>query len=220
MLGRSELSRSPSPDGVSSGRLVGVVALQGDVSEHLEAFRKVLGEAGEAIPIRRRGEVAGCDALSLPGGESTTIGRLLAEKGIGPEIAEAARRGVPVLGTCAGLVLLAKRVTDELERGSPGNGGRVTPLGLMDIAADRNAFGRQRESFEANLDFPALGREPCPALFIRAPAIASTGPGVEVLARHQGRIVAARQGNLLALAFHPELTGDPRPLRYFLAMGG
>jgi 5'-phosphate synthase pdxT subunit len=163
--------------------------------------------------------VAGCDALSLPGGESTTIGRLLEEKGIGPEIVEAARRGVPVLGTCAGLVLLARRVTDELERGSGGDGGRVRPLGLMDIAADRNAFGRQRESFEASLDFPALGPEPCRALFIRAPAIASAGPGVEVLARHGGRMVAARQGNLLALAFHPELTGDLRPLRYFLGLG-
>ncbi len=198
---------------------VGVVALQGDVGEHMGAFARALGGGGDVVPIRRKEEVAPCGALSIPGGESTTISRLLEEKGIGPEIVRAARRGVPVLGTCAGLIVLAKTITDELGRGTGGNGQRVKPLGLMDIAADRNAFGRQRESFEASLEFPALGREPCRALFIRAPAIASAGPGVEALARHQGRIVAARQGNLLALAFHPELTGDLRLHRYFLGFG-
>ncbi len=197
---------------------IGVVALQGDVSEHIEAFRRALEEGGEVVAIRRKEEVAPCGALSIPGGESTTISQLLAEKGIGPEIVLAAQRGVPVLGTCAGLILLAKRVTDEHEREGQGNGRRVRPLGLMDIAADRNAFGRQRESFEAALEFPALGREPYRALFIRAPAVASAGPGVEVLARHDGRIVAARQGNLVALAFHPELTGDLRLHRYFLSL--
>lgn len=198
---------------------VGVVALQGDVDEHMEAFRRALGEGGEVVAIRRREEVAPCGAVSIPGGESTTISRLLEEKGMGPEIVQAARRGVPVLGTCAGLIILAKSTRDELERGGKGNGRRVQPLGLMDIAADRNAFGRQRESFEASLEFPALGREPYRAVFIRAPAIASAEPGVEILARHEGHIVAARQGSLLALAFHPELTGDLRLHRYFLGFG-
>lgn len=198
---------------------VGVIALQGDVSEHVEAFRKALDGRGVAVPVRRREEVALCDALTLPGGESTTLSRLLEATGIGPEIVAAARRGVPILGTCAGLILLAKEITDELERERKGNGRRVRPLGLMEIAADRNAFGRQRESFEAHLDIPLLGREPYRALFIRAPAIASAGPGVEVVARHGGRIVAVREGRLLALAFHPELTGDLRLHRYFLSLG-
>lgn len=186
----------------------------------MEAFRRALDGRGEVVPIRRKEEVTLCGALSVPGGESTTVSRLLEEKSIGPELVAAARRGVPVLGTCAGLIVLAKSITDELERGGKTDGRRVRPLGLMDITADRNAFGRQRESFEASLEVPALGREPYRAVFIRAPAIASAGPGVEVLARHQGRIVAARQGNMLALAFHPELTGDLRFHRYFLSLGG
>lgn len=201
---------------MDSGRVVGVVALQGDVSEHIGAFERALDGRGRAVPVRRKEEVAACDAISIPGGESTTISRLLEERGIGAEIVRAARRGVPVLGTCAGLVVLAKAVRDELERKGGGNGRRVRTLGLMDIAADRNAFGRQRESFEAALEIPPLGPEPYPAVFIRAPAVASAGPGVEVLARHEGRIVAARQGSLLALAFHPELAGDLRLHRYFL----
>lgn len=205
-------------NGAGPGGPVGVVALQGDVDEHVEAFTRALDGDGEVVAIRRRSEVAPCRAVSIPGGESTTISRLLQEKGIGPEIVAAARRGIPVLGTCAGLVILARSVSDELERAGKGNEGRVQPLGLMDIVADRNAFGRQRESFEAGLEVPALGREPYRAVFIRAPAVASAGSGVEVLARHEGRAVAARQGNLLALAFHPELSGDLRLHRYFLGL--
>ncbi|MBI4362765.1 MAG: pyridoxal 5'-phosphate synthase glutaminase subunit PdxT [Euryarchaeota archaeon] len=201
---------------------VGIVALQGDVSEHLESFQKALRDLarpGEAVPIRRREEVAGCGAIAIPGGESTTISRLMKSRGITEEIQAAHRRGTPILGTCAGLILLARTITDELGRPKKqGMTSEVYPLGLMDIEVDRNAFGRQRESFEAPLQIHGLPGEPFPAVFIRAPAIQRTGPGVAVLGRHENRIVAARQGNLLGLAFHPELTGDHRLHRYFLEM--
>jgi 5'-phosphate synthase pdxT subunit len=190
---------------------VGVLALQGDFIEHVQLFR-ALGV--EALEIRKPEELERVDALVIPGGESTTFGKLAAEYGLIEPMRERCLGGTPVWGTCAGMILLAKDV------------GRPQPiLGVMDLKVRRNAFGRQTESFEQDLDIPALasvenGRgpnRPFHAIFIRAPVVESVGKDVEVLARlEDGTIVAAQQGNLLATAFHPELTQDTRFHRYFL----
>jgi 5'-phosphate synthase pdxT subunit len=152
-------------------------------------------------------DLAGLDGLVIPGGESTTISRLMLEFDLKKPVRGLGREGLPILGTCAGMILLASKVDDS----------RLEALGLMDIGVKRNAFGRQVDSFETHLNMPALGQEPFRAVFIRAPVIESVGPGTEVLARlPDGAVVAARQGSLLASAFHPELTADPRFHRYFL----
>ena len=187
---------------------IGVIALQGDVSEHVLAMQKALQGKGEVIEIRKAGLIAGCSGLVLPGGESTTISRQLANSGMTEELKAAALAGVPILATCAGLVLVSKDIGGE---------AKVKPLGLMDIKIDRNAFGPQRESFEADLQVDCF-EKPYRAIFIRAPAIAAAGAGVQVLARVGEAIVAARQKNLLALAFHPELTDDTRFHQIFLKM--
>ena len=187
---------------------IGVIALQGDVSEHVLAMQKALQGKGEVIEIRKAGLIAGCSGLVLPGGESTTISRQLANSGMTEELRAAALAGVPILATCAGLVLVSKDI---------GGDAKVKPLGLMDIKIDRNAFGPQRESFEADLQVAGF-EKPYRAIFIRAPAIAWAGPGVQVMARVGEAIVAARQKNLLALAFHPELTDDARFHQIFLKM--
>jgi 5'-phosphate synthase pdxT subunit len=192
---------------------VGIVAIQGNVEEHVDSMQKVLEErekSWEIIKIKRKGQVGNCDAVVIPGGESTTIGRLMHRGGISAEIVKLAEEGVPVLGTCAGLILLAKNVSTEL--------GSAPTMRLMDIWVERNAFGRQRESFEVSLKIPVLGEKPYNAVFIRAPAITKAGRSVEVLATHEEYIVAARQKNLLALAFHPELTEDGRFHHFFLNM--
>jgi len=186
---------------------IGVFALQGDVSEHINALQRAAPDL-EVAAVRRPGQIEECQALVIPGGESTTIRRQMDSSGITREIEAAARSGKPVLATCAGMVLVSKQIEGE---------GRFRPLGLMDIAVSRNAFGPQRESFEADLDFKGLDR-PYRAVFIRAPLIVGTGQGVEVLARLEQGAVAARQKNLLALAFHPELTDDSRIHRIFLDM--
>ncbi len=188
---------------------VGVLALQGDFREHLDMLHKC---GVQAVEVRKPEQLAGLAGLIIPGGESTTIGRLADAHGLLPAIRERVGQGMGVFGTCAGLVLLAREIVGgtEIE-------GRPQPLlGFMDITAHRNAFGRQRESFEADLTVPALGPEPVRAVFIRAPFIAAAGPGVQVLAEWDGKIVLARQGRFLACAFHPELTDDPRLHRYFL----
>ncbi|HIH44529.1 MAG TPA: pyridoxal 5'-phosphate synthase glutaminase subunit PdxT [Candidatus Methanoperedenaceae archaeon] len=189
---------------------IGVIAIQGDVEEHIASFRKALGERrerGQVIRIDRKGVIPSCDAVVIPGGESTTIGRLLEREGIADEIRGS--RDVPIFATCAGLVLLAKHGDEQVMRtGQP-------LLGLMDITVNRNAFGRQRESFEAELSLSFLDR-PYNAVFIRAPAITEAGSRVEVLGTYDNLIVAARQGKMLALAFHPELTDDTRIHHYFL----
>jgi 5'-phosphate synthase pdxT subunit len=154
--------------------------------------------------------VPSCDAVVIPGGESTTLCRLAWSEGIAQEIIERAGAGMPILGTCAGLILLARNGDDEVRK----TGQKL--LGLMDTCVDRNAFGRQRESFEAPLDMPFIKDGPFNAIFIRAPAIVSAGDGVEVLARMDELIVAVWQGNILALAFHPELTDDSRIHEYFI----
>jgi len=183
---------------------IGVLALQGAFAEHVGVFSRL---GAQAIEVRLPEHLAGLDGLVVPGGESTTISHLMAEYGLLSPLQRMAGEGLPVWGTCAGLIMLAKRGADLA----------FPTLAVMDISVRRNAFGRQVESFEAELDVPALGPAPFPAVFIRAPVIAETGPRVQVLACHNGgAIVAAQEGNLLATAFHPELTDDLRFHRHFL----
>ena len=180
----------------------GVIAVQGDVSEHaaaIEAAATAHGREVEVIEIRRSGLVGDCDLLSMPGGESTTISRLLHREGIAPEVVAHVEAGKPLLATCAGLIVASRDARDE----------RVERLGVLDVAVDRNAFGRQKDSFETTLDVAGLD-SPFPAVFIRAPALAEVGEGVDVLAEYDGRPVAVREGPVVGTAFHPELTGDSR----------
>jgi len=193
---------------------IGVIAIQGNVQEHVNAVQRALDRTGaraEVIKIKHKGLVPTCDAIILPGGESTTLGRLMEKEGISDEIRKVAKAGVPIMGTCAGLVLLAKR-GDELVKKTG-----QSLLSLMDITVNRNAFGRQKESFECLIDFKGLD-SPFNAVFIRAPSITWFGKDVEVLSEYNGVIIAARQKNMLVLAFHPELTDDPRIHNYFLKM--
>lgn len=187
---------------------IGVLALQGDVSEHVLALERAGQGKVQAVEVRKPGQIEGCQALVLPGGESTTICLQLESSGLTQELKAAARQGLPILATCAGLVLVSREVEGD---------SLVKPLGLMDIKISRNAFGSQRESFEADIQIKGLDR-PYRAVFIRAPAIADVGRSVEVLARVGEAVVAARQKNLLALAFHPELTEDPRIHQIFMKM--
>jgi 5'-phosphate synthase pdxT subunit len=189
---------------------IGVLALQGDVSEHVLALERAGNGKVQVVEVRKSGQIEECQALVLPGGESTTICRQLKSSGLIEELKAAALSGKPVLATCAGLVLVSQEVGGD-------SGSHVKPLGLMDIKISRNAFGPQRESFEADLQIKGLDK-PYRAVFIRAPAIAQVGRNVEVLARVGEAVVAARQKNLLALAFHPELTEDPRIHQIFLKM--
>lgn len=185
---------------------IGILALQGDFAEHRALFARLgIGTREVRLPDY----LEGIDGLVIPGGESTTISRLIDKYALLAPLRRLVTEGLPLWGTCAGLILLARR-TPGLDR--PG-------LALMDITAVRNAFGRQVDSFEADLDVPVLGPPPFPAVFIRAPLIEEAGPGVELLARLDDHtIVAAREGNLLATAFHPELTDDMRFHEYFLNM--
>jgi 5'-phosphate synthase pdxT subunit len=191
---------------------IGVIAIQGDVEEHVIALKKTLAERreeGEVVRIKHRGIVDSCDAIVIPGGESTTIGRLMEREGIFQEIKEAAGEEKPILGTCAGMVLLAKEGYEEVAKtGQP-------LLGLMDVKVKRNAFGRQRESFEVLLKM-SIFEGYFHAVFIRAPAITYAADSVDVLDTRNGQIVAAKQRNILALSFHPELTEDRRIHHYFL----
>jgi len=180
----------------------GVIAVQGDVSEHAAAIRRVADAHGVAIEvttIREAGIVPDCDVLLMPGGESTAISRLLDSEGIDTEIRDHVERGKPILATCAGLIVAARDPQDD----------RVQSLDLLDITVDRNAFGRQADSFEAPLDIAGLD-EPFPAVFIRAPLIDAVGDDVAVLADWDGSPVAVRQGPVVATSFHPELTDDNR----------
>jgi 5'-phosphate synthase pdxT subunit len=184
---------------------VGVLALQGDFREHRLAMERLGAVTTE---VRTVGQLQAVDALVIPGGESTTIGKLMREYGFVDAIRARHAGGMPVYGTCAGLITLARSIVE----------GDQPLLGLMDIVARRNAFGRQVHSFEADLQVRGLGEQPLRAVFIRAPWIEEAGPGVEVLARLGGHAVAARQGRLLATAFHPELTGDTRVHGLFLQL--
>jgi 5'-phosphate synthase pdxT subunit len=181
--------------------LAGVVGVQGDVSEHRDAFRRAgdaLGYEVETEAVRESGVVPDCDIVALPGGESTTISSLVRREGIDEEVREAVEDGKPVLATCAGLIVLGKPDDD-----------RVDSLGIIDVSVERNAFGGQRESFETDIDVRGLD-EPFHAVFIRAPVVSRVGEGVDVLAEFRGDVVAVRQDNVIGTAFHPELTDDYR----------
>jgi 5'-phosphate synthase pdxT subunit len=178
---------------------IGVLALQGAVREHLA----VLAQLGvEGVPVKRPQDLEGLDGIILPGGESTTIGRLMTEYGLREPLAQG---DLPMFGTCAGMILMAREI----------EGGEHPWLGVLDVTVRRNAYGRQRESFEAPVEVAGVGA--VHAVFIRAPYLTRTGPEVEVLARdHQGNPVVVRQGVHLASAFHPELAGEPRLHQLFL----
>jgi 5'-phosphate synthase pdxT subunit len=185
---------------------IGVLALQGDFAEHIGIFQRLGMEARE---VRHPQELADLDGLVIPGGESTTIARLISEFALLEPLRERAQNGFPVWGTCAGMIVLAQR-TSDLD---------WPTLGALAIAVRRNAFGRQVDSFEADLTVPALGQQPFHAVFIRAPIVEEVSDGVEVLAKlENGKAVAVRQANALATAFHPELTEDHRFHRYFIDM--
>lgn len=184
----------------------GVVFVQGAAPEHIQAFHEAfrsMGVHGTAGPVRRPRDLEGLDCLVIPGGESTTISKLLRRFGLFDEIVRMANEGVPIMGTCAGCVLLSKEGDEQVER------TRTELLGLMDMQVDRNAFGRQRESFETALEVKGLDG-PFPAIFIRAPSIKNVWGRCTPLARHGENIVMALQDNLLALSFHPELSRDAR----------
>jgi 5'-phosphate synthase pdxT subunit len=185
---------------------IGVLALQGDFAAHIKMLEG-LGAEGKAVRLPEHLEEI--DGIIIPGGESTTIGKLMVIYNLQEVLQRKIQEGVPVWGTCAGLILLAKE-TDNALLGQP-------LLASMNIRVRRNAFGSQRESFETDLSVPALGEAPFHTFFIRGPAVESVGPGVEVLATlDDGTIVAVREGTLLGTAFHPEVSGDPRFHQYFL----
>ncbi len=184
---------------------VGVLALQGAFREHAAALKRC---GCEVVEVRKPINIEGIDALVIPGGESTTIGKLLGDYGLIEPILAKACYGLPIFGTCAGAIILARDIA----------GSDQPHLGLIDIMVQRNAYGRQVDSFEVDLEIPVLGKEPFAAVFIRAPLIKETRPGVEVLAHYKDGIVLARQGNVLVSTFHPELTSDLRLHRYFLNM--
>jgi pyridoxal 5'-phosphate synthase pdxT subunit len=191
---------------------IGVLALQGDVREHIHALEQA---GARARRIRRPDELDSIDGLILPGGESTTMGRLAAVFGLLTPLRERIAAGLPAYGTCAGMIMLADRLAD----GAPGQ----QTIGGIDMTVRRNAFGRQVASFEGTVEMTGVDGGPVEAVFIRAPWVESTGPGVQVLGRISrgdtaGRIVAVRQGRLLATSFHPELTGDTRVHRLFVDM--
>lgn len=192
-----------------SGARVGVLALQGGFDAHIAATRAA---GANAVAVRTAEEVAACDGLILPGGESTTIGRLMTRYGLDAAVRDAHHAGKPIFGTCAGMILLSKHIDGGEKRG-----GQPT-LGLMDVGVIRNAFGRQTESFETDLTVPETVAEggTVRGVFIRAPFITDPGADVRILARFDGKPVLAEQGNLLAAAFHPELTADLRLHRYFV----
>ena len=188
---------------------VGVLALQGDVAEHLRA---IAATGARPLAVRRPAELAEVDGLIIPGGESTTIWKLLAIFDLAGPLRDRIAAGMPVFGSCAGMIMLAERLVDRASD--------QQTLGAIDMTVRRNAFGRQTDSFEADLRISGTGDEPFRAVFIRAPWVEETGPAVEILATEPrtGKIVAVRQGHLLATAFHPELTQDNRVHTLFVDM--
>lgn len=184
---------------------IGVLALQGDVVEHERALRRA---GAESTRVRRAAELAEVDGLVIPGGESTTVGMLLERFGLMEPLQERIRAGLPVFGTCTGIILLAREI----------EGSGQPRIGALDIAVERNAYGRQVDSFETDVPVPEIGEEPVRAVFIRAPQIKSVAPGVEVLARGESGPLLVRQGKLLGATFHPELTDDARVHELFVRM--
>jgi 5'-phosphate synthase pdxT subunit len=177
---------------------IGVLALQGAFAEHVAALRAI---GVEAVEVRMPAQLEDVDGLIIPGGESTTMRRLIARWGLREPILALAAEGKPLFGTCAGMIVLSKQI----------EGGEEPVLPLLDVRVERNAFGRQLDSFETELSVPVLGDTPVHAVFIRAPVIESVGPGVDVMATlDDGRIVAVRERNVIATSFHPELVGETR----------
>ena len=183
---------------------VGVLALQGAFREHVAAVASLGATARE---VRQLKDIEGIDALIIPGGESTTIGKLLNEWNMLEPLRQRILDGMPVYGSCAGLILLCREIENSDQ----------PRLGVLDATVRRNAFGRQVDSFETDLNIPEIGADPIPAVFIRAPVITGVGAGVTVLAEVNGQAVAVRQNNILATSFHPELTPDTRMHSYFLS---
>jgi 5'-phosphate synthase pdxT subunit len=185
---------------------IGVLALHGAVIEHIQTLRSI---GVEAVPVRLPEDLDGISGLILPGGESTTMRKLVARWDLREPIMALARSGAPILGTCAGMIIVAREIA----------GGEEAVFPLIDVTVERNAFGRQLDSFETDLPVPVLGDRPVRAIFIRAPIIERVGPGVEVLARlPDRRVVAVRQRNVLAISFHPELAGETRFHRLIATM--
>lgn len=184
---------------------IGVLALQGAFREHRQALESL---GCEVIEVRKPSDLEDINGLVIPGGESTTMGKLLQVDELGEKIKELAGKNLPIFGTCAGMIVLSKKIEDSDQYS----------LGLMDVTVQRNAFGRQVASFETSLKIPALGKDPIRAVFIRAPYIKEVAPNVGILAEYEGKVVFARQGNMIASAFHPELTGDRRVHQYFLSI--
>jgi 5'-phosphate synthase pdxT subunit len=195
---------------------VGILGIQGDLEEHVSAAKKAIEDErlkGDLLIVKTPHDVEAVDGIIIPGGESTTMGVLASTNGTLSKLSKRLSEGLPALGTCAGLILLAKRSQDRVV------GPTDQPLtGSLDIEISRNAFGRQRESFEAQLSVPKLGNEPFRGIFIRAPLITSVGRKVDVLSRIQEGVVAVQQGNIIGTCFHPELSGDTRLHRYFLSL--
>jgi len=185
---------------------IGVLALQGAFAEHLAVLRQI---GVEGVPVRLPADLDGVAGLILPGGESTTMRKLVERWGLREPILDLARQGAPIFGTCAGMIILAREISD----------GDEPVLSLLDVTVRRNAFGRQLDSFESDLQVPVLGDGPLHGVFIRAPIVERVGPDVDVLATlDDGRVVAVRQRNILATAFHPELAGETRFHRLVAAM--
>jgi 5'-phosphate synthase pdxT subunit len=204
----AQTAPAPTTAGGGASRLprIGILALQGDVREHAIALLEV---GAEPVEVRLPRDLVGLDGLIVPGGESTTMRRLIDLYGLRDPIVALATGGAPLYGTCAGMILLANRIAD----------GDEPVLRLLDITVQRNAYGRQLDSFEADVEIPSLGDAPMHGVFIRAPIVSEVGPGVEVLARDSdGRPIAVRQGRVLATAFHPELTPDRRLHRLLLEL--
>ncbi len=184
---------------------IGVLGLQGDFREHVEML-SLLGV--ETLVVKLPEDLDLIDGLIIPGGESTTMGRIMENVGIKEPLVEKIKNGLPVYGTCAGMILLSKKVVDHDQ----------PLLGVLDTEVERNAYGRQVESFEVDIEIEALGEKPFKAVFIRAPRIVKRGENVEVLAEYNGDPVLVREGSILASSFHPELTRDTRIHEYFLRM--
>jgi len=191
-------------------RTAGVIAIQGDFEKHIASLKKTRMEGLKVVEVRTPEDLARVDCAIIPGGESTTVGLLMQRYGLGEALISRAKAGMPLWGTCMGMILMASDIA--------GRPGQYT-LGLLDITVERNAFGRQVHSFEDSVEVKGL-EEPVLGVFIRAPVVVRVGPDVEELARYDGKIVAVRNGNLVGTSFHPELTNDVRFHRWFLSLCG
>jgi len=195
--------------------IIGILGVQGNIQEHADSTKaamKRLRISGDVIIVKNSEDLKKCDGLIIPGGESTTIWKLMNKTDIFSHIEYFAKQGKPIFGTCAGLIVLAKEGNSQVKK----TGQKL--LKLMDIGVNRNAFGRQRDSFSVDIEIPEVSKKPFHCVFIRAPAIEKTWGDAKVLAMYKDKIVAVRQGNLLGLSFHPELTDDTKFHEYFLKM--